>query len=588
MKIKKYLLNLLAIVSVSITFSGCYDLDLIPPDKVSDASFWKTETHVKQGIMGIYNAVKQDYAFGLDFMTDYLGDIAYGYDVPFPAIPIGTYANNYGPIQNYWTYLYEVIARANGVMRNVSNMETLNNDAKDEAIAEARFLRALAYFRLIDLFGGVPYYDETTNVNADFATMLKPRNSPDEVRQYIIEDLTFAISKLRISWPDADYGRATKGAAYALRGKVYLYNKEWDKAIADFEEIVYNRSNNYGYNLHADFGELFALYNGAKSPEMIFALQSKADGDNYGLLMGTYLGNKCTLRRMPYNYSVPSCDLVDMYEYPDGRPFNWDDIFPGFNDGNEALRRNYLCIQIKSDQTEIESLLNADTAKIIDAYRNRDPRLYASVITPFSWYLGSDALSLPLWTTFLLFTTEFGGATAAEQYGFIRNGNSSWVTYFWRKFVPTGNLNGYLHEHTQCPYEFPLIRLGDVLLMLSEAYNEANQLDKAVIELNKVRARVNMPGLNSGAAWMAVNTKAEMTERIRKERALELAVEGHRFADLRRWGIAKEVLSGKPALGIYGNVLYTHAFTDRDMLWPIPAVERERNPNLDQNTGWGN
>ena len=588
MKMKKYLLNLLTVIYFSVTLSGCYDLDLIPPDKLSDASFWKSETHVKQGMMGVYNAVKQDYAFGLDYMFDYLGEIAYGYSVPFPAIPIGSYANNYGAIQNFWQYLYEVVARANGVIYNVSNMETLNSDVKDEAIAEARFLRALAYFRLMDLFGNVPYYDETTNVNAEFAEMKKPRSSNDDIRRHIIEDLTFAIGKLKVSWPNTDYGRATKGAAYALRGKVYLYNKEWDKAIADFEEIVYNRSNNYGYSLHPDYAELFELYNGKKSAEMIFALQSKADGENYGLTLGTYLGNKTTLRNVSYNYCVPSGDLVDMYEYPDGKPFNWNDIFPGFNEGNEVVRRDYLCIKLNASGMGMESLLNADTAKIDRAYRNRDPRLCINVITPFSKYYGTSGSSVPEWKMFVLFNTANNGGTAMEGNGYIRNANGAWITYFWRKFVPTGNLNGYQHEYTQTPFEFPLIRLGDVLLMLSEAYNETNQLDKAIVEFNKVRARVNMPGLNSGASWMAVTAKEEMTARIRKERAVELAIEGHRFADLRRWGIAKEVLHGRPALGIYGDVLYTHSFTDRDMLWPIPAVERERNPNLDQNPNWGN
>jgi len=584
MKIKKYILAVIVLTN----FAGCYDLDLVPPDRLSDGTFWKTEGHVKQGMMGIYNAVKNDWAFGNDCLFDYLGDIAYGYSTPFPAIPLGTYATNYGAIQNFWTYLYEVIARSNGLISNVSKMESLDNAKKDEAIAEARFLRALAYFRLLDLFGGVPYYDETTNVNAEFATMLKPRNSAEEIRKYIIEDLDFAISKLRVSWPTADYGRATKGAAYALRGKVYLFNKEWAKAIADFEEIVYNKSNNYGYSLHANYADLFELYGTRKSAEMIFALQSKADGENFGLTPLQRLANKTTLRNMASNESVPSNQLVDMYEYPDGKPFNWDDIFPGFNAGNEAVRRDYLCIKLNASGIGIESLLNADTAKIDKAYRNRDPRLYANIITPFSRYFGSSTASVPEWKMFVLFNTANNGGTAMEANGYIRNGNGAWITYFWRKFVPTGNLNGYLHEYTQVPFEFPLIRLGDVLLMLSEAYNETNQLDKAIVELNKVRARVNMPGLNSGAAWMAVTSKAEMTERIRKERAMELATEGQRWFDLRRWGIAKGVLHGKRDLSIYGTLLQTRSFTDRDMLWPIPMVAIERNPNLEQNPGWGN
>jgi hypothetical protein len=79
-----------------------------------------------------------------------------------------------------------------------------------------------------------------------------------------------------------------------------------------------------------------------------------------------------------------------------------------------------------------------------------------------------------------------------------------------------------------------------------------------------------------------------MAERIRNERAVELAGEGHRFSDLRRWGwaVASAANSNVNAINIYGEFLYTHRFSERDMLWPIPGVEIERNPELIQNPGW--
>jgi hypothetical protein len=166
--------------------------------------------------------------------------------------------------------------------------------------------------------------------------------------------------------------------------------------------------------------------------------------------------------------------------------------------------------------------------------------------------------------------------------------DNGWITYFWRKFVTEADLDGAMSNRQHTPFEFPLIRYADVLLMLAEAYNEDGQLDKAVAELNKVRARVNLPGLNSGAAWLNVTSKDQMAERIRKERAVELAGEGHRFSDLRRWGweIARAANSDVDAVNIYGEFLYTHRFSERDMLWPIPGVEIERNPGLTQNPGW--
>lgn len=129
-----------------------------------------------------------------------------------------------------------------------------------------------------------------------------------------------------------------------------------------------------------------------------------------------------------------------------------------------------------------------------------------------------------------------------------------------------------------------MIRYADVLLMLSECYNELGDLNSAIAELNKVRARVDMPGLNSGASWLAVGSKEEMTQRIRNERAYELGCEGHRYFDLKRWGILGESISD--ALTVYGELFYTREFQARQTTWPIPMVAIERNPNLTQNTGW--
>ena len=269
-----------------------------------------------------------------------------------------------------------------------------------------------------------------------------PRSSADEIRGHIIADLTEAIEKLPVNWDAADLGRATKGAAYALRGKVYLFNRQWKEAIADFEEIVYNKSNNYGYSLHPDYNELFRLYNGKHSPEMIFSIQS-IDGNTagYALNIVGYFGNKSTMRLIASNCIVPSTTLVDMYENLDGSPFNWDDLFPGFNSGDSQLRRRYMSVAIDQGSTKVTDLLECDTTKVMDAYRLRDPRLCLNVITPYSHYLGTDAGSSPMDKQFVLADPTKGGAPM-EAMAFIRN-SEGWNSYFWRKWIPTGNLDGY-------------------------------------------------------------------------------------------------------------------------------------------------
>ena len=580
MKIKH--IPAVALIMASIGLSGCESLDFTPGDQLSGTTFWQTEEHARQAAVGMYAAMKAQWCFGMEFTFDMCSDLADG-TTPWADVSRGTsFASSSGGVQNHWQYLYELVHRSNTVIRNVATMP-ISQETIDRVTGEAKFLRAMAYFRMLNCWGGVPYYDETCDINEQFASLDSPRCSAEELRAHIRDDLGEAINKLPVRWDAADLGRATRGAAYALRGKVYLFNRQWNEAAADFEEIVYNKSADYGYALHPDYEELFRLYNGKHSDEMIFSIQS-IDGNTsgYALDIVSYFGNKSTMRLIASNCIVPSTTLVDMYENPDGSSFNWDDIFPGFNTGSSELRRKYMCVAIDQGSTVVTSTLDCDTTKVLDAYRNRDLRLCLNVITPYSHYLGTDAGSNPMDKQFVLADATQGGAPM-EAMAFMRN-SEGWNSYFWRKWIPTGNLDGYWGEYNRTPYEFPLIRLGDVILMLAEAYNESGHMDKAVVEVNKIRDRVGMPGLNTGAEWLAVGGKEEMAGRIRRERAFELAGEGQRYWDLRRWGLLES--SVKNATDIFGDLMYTRAYQKRHELWPIPLVEMERNRNLTQNEGW--
>ena len=578
---KKIIIYLATMLLAAMTFTGCYDLETYPGDKVNEGTFYKTGDHAHQGLMGIYGMLRLNEAYGYQFCFDHLGDIAYGYN--YYMMFLATYTDRDGTIQAHWQTFYDGIHRVNTFIRSVKGMRGIITDEQiNEYVAEAKFLRAMFYFSLTDLFGGVPYYDESTNVNEEFMNLKQPRSSLEEGRAHILEDLDEAIKYLPVEHAASEYGRATKGAAYALRGKVHLYDKEWQSAINDFEEIVYNKSNNYGYALDDDYARVFKLYNGAKSPETVFSIQNKSGvGTEYGMQIQALMGCRGAYGSC-WNNTVPSTQLVDMYEFKDGRPFNWDEIFPGYNAMTPEQRKELLSVEMDGSGT-IVGLREADTAKILSAYTCRDPRLMATVIVPYSHYMGNIGRTTNVDLIFALDHNLAGNANG----GTIQN-NAGWVSYLYRKFVTEGDQGGAISNRLHTPFAFPLIRFADVLLMLSEAYNEAGQLDKAVTEFNKVRARVGMPGLNSGPAWMVVSNKEQMAERIRKERAVEFAGEGLRFSDLRRWGyeIAHKTLNNVDAVNIYGEPIYTHLFTERDMLWPIPGVERERNKELTQNPGW--
>ncbi|WP_278961011.1 RagB/SusD family nutrient uptake outer membrane protein, partial [Parabacteroides johnsonii] len=560
---KKIIIYLATMLLAAMTFTGCYDLETYPGDKVNEGTFYKTGDHAHQGLMGIYGMLRLNEAYGYQFCFDHLGDIAYGYN--YYMMFLATYTDRDGTIQAHWQTFYDGIHRVNTFIRSVKGMGGIITDEQiNEYVAEAKFLRAMFYFSLTDLFGGVPYYDESTNVNEEFMNLKQPRSSLEEVRAHILEDLDEAIKYLPVEHAASEYGRATKGAAYALRGKVYLYDKEWQSAINDFEEIVYNKSNNYGYDLDDDYARVFKLYNGAKSPETVFSIQNKSGvGTEYGMQIQALMGCRGAYGSC-WNNTVPSTQLVDMYEFKDGRPFNWDEIFPGYNTMTPEQRKELLSVEMDGAGA-IVGLREADTAKILSAYTCRDPRLMATVIVPYSHYMGNIGRTTNVDLIFALDHNLSGNANG----GTIQN-NAGWVSYLYRKFVTEGDQGGAISNRLHTPFAFPLIRFADVLLMLSEAYNEAGQLDKAVTEFNKVRTRVGMPGLNSGPEWMVVSNKEQMAERIRKERAVEFAGEGLRFSDLRRWGyeIAHKTLNNVDAVNIYGEPIYTHLFTERDMLWP--------------------
>lgn len=579
---KRYIIPSLLFALAMPVFTSCESLDYTPGNQMSGSTFWQTEDHARQAAVGMYAAMKANWCFGMEFTFDMCSDLADG-TTPWSDIARGnTFTSASGGVQNHWQYLYELIHRTNTVIRNVAGMP-ISDETIARVTGEAKFLRAMAYFRMLNCWGGVPYYDETCDINNEFATLNSPRCSAEELRSHIIDDLTDAIALLPVKWEAADLGRATRGAAYSLRGKVYLFNRQWKEAAADFEEVVYNKSADYGYSLHPDYNSLFRLYNGNHSPEMIFSIQN-IDGNvaGHAIDIVSYFGNKSTMRLIASNCIVPSTTLVDMYENVDGSPFDWDDIFPGFKNGSSETRREMMSVAIDQGSTIVTSTLKCDTTKVMDAYRKRDPRLCLNVITPYSHYLGTDAGSNPMDKQFVLADASQGGAPM-EAMAFMRN-SEGWNSYFWRKWIPTGNLDGYWGEYNRTPYEFPLIRLGDVILMLAEAYNEQGLTQQAVTEVNKIRERAGMPGLNSGPAWLAVGSTDEMRTRIYRERAFELAGEGQRYWDLRRWGLLQQAMSN--ATDIFGDLMYTRAYQQRHELWPIPLVEMERNTNLVQNPGW--
>lgn len=539
--------------------------------------FWKTEEHAHQGMVAMYATLRNENVFGAYYNIDALSELAADYNNwQMPGIIMGTYDYANGYVKSKWQSAYDGIFKANLMLQNIDNVD-ISEDDKIVYKAEARFLRAMYYFHLLDFYGGVPLYDETTIVANEVMDMLKPRSSEDEIRKFILDDLDFASANLPLKWESTEYGRATKGAAYALRGKVKLFAKDYQGAQADFEEIV--KGTQYGYGLNDSYPDLFTT-KADQCKEIIFSIMA-VNGTNseYGMAYPLRLGTRCTYGG-GWNNNVATDYLADMYENRDGSKFSWEDYFPGFTTDRQ-MQHDIFWAKLSSDYKTVAEY-PAQKDKIRQAYENRDPRLEQTLITPYSYYYGCNGI-VPKMVEYVV------ANNTNEANGFLRENKPSHFNYYWRKFVPEGDMDGTLLDRSHSPVDFPLIRYADVLLMLAECYNENGNQKAAVEMINKVRQRpsTNMPAINNGDPWMKATTKEEVFQRIVHERAVELACEGHRFGDLKRWGLCEEKLNYEYD-DIVGQKLFARKFVARDYKFPIPKEEILRNPALgeQQNPGW--
>lgn len=565
---KKTILLLIAAVPAFV-LPSCQSLDVYPADQMASAEFFRNEAHAKDAMMGVYSMMQNDHVFGLQFSMDVLGGICMGYDSQsYQPIARGTYDVTNTWVENKWKNIYEGVARANVVLQNLDRCN-MSDSLKIQYRGEARFMRALYYFALLDYFGGVPIYDETTVVRDEYAKMLKPRSSAEEVRSFILRDLSYAEASLPEEWDQSNYGRATRYAATALKGKVYLFAHRYAEASGCFSEIISSGR----FELYKDYAALFKP-GGDSSSEMIFAIQNMGGvGTDHGMKLAFYLGTRETFGSC-WNNVMGADALVNSYEYLDGRPFSWEDWFPGFNT-NTSVKNSTFLATVRNGNTLVS--YPASRPRLLEMYSQRDPRMTQTFIMPYTSYKG--------WNSNAEEDCEYIVASGISSgYNMIRV-NNNYMAYLFRKFVPEGNMNGAINNRAHTPINFPLIRYADVLLMQAECLNELDDLDGAAALVNQVRARSGMPGINSGSAYLRATTKSDMFNRIRHERAVELAGEGHSFADMKRWGLL-ETLDGVRECQITGTYIFTRSVDSRDYLWPIPATEIEKNPLLKQNPDW--
>ncbi|MEI6585748.1 MAG: RagB/SusD family nutrient uptake outer membrane protein [Sediminibacterium sp.] len=601
---------------------GCYKtiLDTNPNYAVSSSTMWNTDNLTDLGMAGVYETLRLGYSSGgsatsglVLFDTYAMDRFAYtGQDYynsngnSDDGIVNGTATTSSSQFTKTWQYLYEGVSRANDAIYNIPLQSPSLVTKKAKYVAEAKFMRAYFYFRLNQVFSGIPVYLTPTPYNQ----LNHASKSRDSVWLVIIQDLTDAINEpnlpAKYAAGDPNYGHATKGAAYALRGMVYQYQNKYDLAIADFQSVQSSGFALYSTgNPNTDYKMLFKAAN-EQSPEMIFSMQNIQQAGGWGGNAGFLCGTRTSYGGNGWDWYSPSNELVDLYENKDGSKFSWDTYIPGYTTMTPAQREVYF---IRDGATAAEltaaSTRGADVtkylavgneARIAAVYSNRDPRLSQSVITPYSSYLG---LSSTAGTTAANYFLRWPYRNSASPTFDLQADKTAYCLYWYRKFVAEGIEYGATGaDRSSNPTDFPLIRYVDVLLRWAECLCEKSGVTQPALDLvNLVRTRAGMPSLQIANAALPtfVSSQADLRNRIRNERRIEFPNEGVNYFDEVRWGTWKALKftqangaanGPKQIFGTLTGPQYVYS-GDQVLTWPVPSsVVQITNGVVAATPGW--
>jgi hypothetical protein len=455
---------------------------------------------------------------------------------------VGDWGPNSNPM-DYWAYT--AIRKCNSFLTNLDG-SAASEDEKKVFKGQVKFLRALQYFKMIKRYGGVPIITVPQKLTDD---LFVKRQTTDSCFRFVINELQDAIKLLPDTYGsrDIDVGKANKWSAEAYLGRVLLfwasplYNPDgdrgrWEQAAAVNKDVI----DNGPYELYPDFRRIMLDKN---NQEEIFSVQYLKPYRQHGWDSWNMMDSRS---RQSASAICPLQDLVGAFEMKNGKSI--DDPTSGY------------------DPTH--------------PYLNRDPRLQASVVVNGSTY---GFQGLPVYT-------YIGGLDG------INNPYETVTGYYLRKGTDETNQDYY--GNIGSDQNWIELRFAEVLLNYAEAKNQTlSSPDQSVydaVERIRKRAGLDPYQLPTGLS------KAQMRDRIRHERYVELAFERKRYWDLKRWKTAVGILNGKEFHGMFitkhGDGHYTYeikpvdakpcVFTDKMYFMPIPQSEMDKNPNLIQNEGW--
>lgn len=548
---KKLTNNILFLTAIFL-LGSCNKLDLKPETQFSDADYWNTESDLMNAANRMYQQLDGNW-------IDNRADDNVNQNA-------NTISNGSWTIPNTsadWNDRYDEIFTANNILEK--GVKAKVSDAiKNRYFGEARFFRAYAYLQLVQKYGDVPLVLHTLDIGSPELTM--PRTPRAEVMKAIYDDLDSAANWLptRAALPAAQWGRVTKSAAWGIKARAALYEGTREKfrgetgwqnhlqiAIDAAQKVM-----GQGHTLFSNYGNLFThAGEGPANTEAIFI-------KIYGVSNSNVLLGHNNSRDLENGRIAVTRNLIHQYLYTDG--------LPAFNtDNTPSATRSPLFVP-EANETSYNTI-----------FQNRDPRL------TFSVFLANETAYKGPWVP----TTSLGSRSAfATKKGF---NIEDWTI------------------NSAATTDRILMRYAEILLIYAEAKYELNgSISDADLNLtvNALRTRAGLTVKLTNAFVTANNL--DMREEIRRERTVELALEGFRYDDLIRWKIAEKVLP-QDLLGAKfiaadwpgtnpntlklnaDNIVIAEAASTRkflaskDYLYPVPLNEISLSGgNVSQNPNW--
>lgn len=497
-----------------LTLSACEDiLDKEPLTAPSSENVLSTAREVQLALYSAYDHVDNAWTFCCDaeysgtLNLDAFTDIAWNRsDGGIQNVTEGNMSNDIFVLQRYWDNYYRGIAKVNFILDNLDRAAATTDEATLRQFeGEAKFLRAFYYYMLTALYGDVVL--QVTSPTADQTGF--SLSSQEAVLAQVNQDLDEAITLL--SEKEVTKNEANEYTARALKARVALYQQDYATAATQAQAVI----DNGGYSLYPDYRTLFT-HAGENNDEVIFSAGFLTNVRDLGLVQ---LHGPRKSGGDGWSIVIPTRDLVDSYETANGLPVDEDPAFDPMN-----------------------------------PYENRDPRLNASIFTNgdvdpafdpgFTFYVHPDS-------------TDYADVTSAA---------ASYSGFVWKKYVDATGLA----DRRNVGLDIIQIRLAEMYLIVAEANieNPSGDLAAARNALNTVRARAYGVAPSTTDAYPETTTtdRDELRLILRRERKVELAGEGMRLVDIRRWEIADDVLPGK----IYGRALSTEAWLNN---FQVPMID---------------